>query len=105
MPANPSLIASCGHGCGAVCEAVFGTREFKVTCLACPLQIEGHVDGVPFYFRARHDRWRLEVRQAGPLAAPAEVIAQGDTDEFTEGQAVDLIVAEMGKWIWPADAG
>lgn len=26
----------------------------------CPVQAEGHVDGKPFYFRARHSTFRLE---------------------------------------------
>ena len=104
MPYNPRIALQCthGHGCGPVCQANDGTREFRVTCLACPLQIEGHVDGVQFYFRARHDRWRLVVT-GGHLGADEE-IASGDTDEFTEGQAVDLIVKQMSAWIYQPEA-
>jgi len=27
----------------------------------CPVQAEGTVDGVPFYFRARHQRWQFAI--------------------------------------------
>jgi hypothetical protein len=103
MPFNPAAVPytrACGHRyCDwPPCEAMFDTREFTVTCVAAPLQIEGSVDGVSFYFRARHGKWRLE---AG-THSQGEVIAAGDTDDFTIGQAVDLITAEMAKWIWAA---
>lgn len=77
-------------------EASFDTREYRFTCMGGPLQIKGHVDGFPFYFRARHGRWRLEIGQSGG----GTVIAWGDTDDFTPGQAVDLIETEMAKWLW-----
>lgn len=33
----------------------------KMTCEACPVQIEGLVDGLPFYFRARFRGWSFSV--------------------------------------------
>lgn len=33
----------------------------EITCGACPLQIEGTINGVPFYFRSRWDRWRIGI--------------------------------------------
>lgn len=30
-----------------------------MTCGACPVQIEGEVDGMRFYFRARHGEWSM----------------------------------------------
>lgn len=27
----------------------------------CPVQAEGMIDGLPFYFRARHASWRIEI--------------------------------------------
>lgn len=27
--------------------------DVRMTCIACPVQIEGSIDGVPIYFRAR----------------------------------------------------
>lgn len=35
----------------------------------CPVQAEGMIDGVPFYFRARGKRWSLEI---GPNASIIE---------------------------------
>ena len=36
----------------------------------CPVQGDGRIDGVPFYFRARGDRWSLSIG-ADPLGNPA----------------------------------
>lgn len=98
MPLNPMLKGKkfCRHEyCNdVICEAIIDFSEYRVTCPAAPLQIDGNVSGVPFYFRARHDKWRLEVYN--------EIIASGDTDDFTYGQAVDLIHGLMEKWIWNA---
>ena len=33
----------------------------RVTCSACPLQIEGQIDGEEFYFRARGEHWRMGI--------------------------------------------
>jgi hypothetical protein len=35
--------------------------QAKVTCEACPLQIEGTIDGFAFYFRARHRHWTMGI--------------------------------------------
>lgn len=43
----------------------------------CPVQGEGMVLGRPWYFRARHDSWRLEVDE--------KVIAHGDCDGDFDG--------------------
>jgi hypothetical protein len=91
MPLNPDAAALAPRDQ----EAAFDTRDFTVTCMGCPLQITGHVDGFRFYFRARHDKWRLEVPDAGGM-----IIAAGDTDDFTVGQAVDAINTEMSLWLW-----
>lgn len=37
------------------------TLECQFTCEACPVQAEGTVDGVPFYFRARWSHWRMVI--------------------------------------------
>ena len=39
--------------------------EGRITCSACPVQIHGHVDGSPFYFRARHSWQRFSVWTGG----------------------------------------
>ena len=33
--------------------------EMRITSPAAPLQIEGTVDGVPFYFRSRWEEWEF----------------------------------------------
>lgn len=99
MAERPGLPRQCSHSsCSGVCEVNFGTREFRVTCLGAPLQIEGRVDGVRFYFRARHNVWRLEVH---PDTPHQEQIGEGEGDEFTVGQAADLITNELSGWLWP----
>ena len=42
----------------------------KVTCEACPLQIEGTIDGVSFYFRARGESWSIRIGGNDPVDAP-----------------------------------
>lgn len=40
----------------------------------CPVQAEGTIDGAPFYFRARGERWRIEIGPGNTaliVAAPA----------------------------------
>jgi hypothetical protein len=63
------------------------TRPFKILSIggACPTQAEGLTsDDRPFYFRARHGEWRLEVGEVGDPADycqwPEEgaVVAAGD---------------------------
>ena len=90
-------------------------EEYIVTCEACPLQIEGQVFGWTFYFRARHDQWRIESPnpyadidwdkvnlmlpgEAKERLANRRSIASGDTDDFTVGQAIDLIHNEVNKF-------
>lgn len=41
--------------------------EFEITCNACPVQIEGTIDGVPFYFRARGQYWAMGVGGEKPV--------------------------------------
>lgn len=62
---------------------------FTVTCLWCPLQIEGHVGEIPFYFRARHGHWRVS---SSPLGT---IYAEGEGDDFTVGQAVDMVISSI----------
>ena len=79
---------------GQVCEAAFDRWEFTVVSLAAPLAIEGQAHDVPFYFRARHGAWRLELgKRTGPMF-------QGDTDDFTVPSAIELIMKTIDAWIW-----
>jgi hypothetical protein len=36
----------------------------------CPVQAEGTIDGVPFYFRARGEHWSIGVGGDDPVCAP-----------------------------------
>lgn len=35
--------------------------DLRITCSACPTQVEGTVDGREVYFRARHGAWDFTV--------------------------------------------
>jgi hypothetical protein len=35
--------------------------ELRMTCEACPVQVEGTIDGYGLYFRSRWDSWRLAI--------------------------------------------
>lgn len=47
-------------------------RKIEVTCEAAPLQIEGHLGGFPFYFRARFNHWSFTIVEPGadPVGRP-----------------------------------
>jgi hypothetical protein len=51
-----------------------------------PVQAEGTFDGTPFYFRARHNRWYIEV---GHTVASAWVY--GDTYKLGEAYAASYM--------------
>ena len=36
----------------------------------CPVQAEGTIDGIPFYFRARGDSWRMNIGGADIVGEP-----------------------------------
>ena len=44
--------------------------QAEVTCGSCPLQIEGTIDGEPFYFRARDRQWYMGLG-GDPINEPA----------------------------------
>ena len=62
----------------------------------CPVQAEGVVDGKPFYFRARGDRWSLSVDLNGSLLNPewSYVEPYGGT-EFSAGWMEEDVALEM----------
>lgn len=41
--------------------------EYRFTCDAAPVQVEGTLDGHPFYFRARGDEWSFSLAEAPGL--------------------------------------
>ncbi|NNC16362.1 hypothetical protein HRD49_07705 [Corallococcus exiguus] len=47
---------------------------------SCPMQGDGEVDGLPFYFRARWDSWELDIAQPGcdPLDVDEAAMARGE---------------------------
>lgn len=52
-----------------------------------PEQWQGFVDGIEFYFRERHDHWRIETELVyEPEAAPNVQTYDPDTDSFTAGR-------------------
>lgn len=69
--------------------------ELRMTCEACPVQVEGTIDGNGLYFRARWDSWRLAI---------AETIDQA----ITAGRSADAIFYHEscagvfdGSWLEP----
>lgn len=43
--------------------------DIKYVAGECPVQAEGHINGKPFYFRARGDRWSIGIG-GEPVSAP-----------------------------------
>jgi hypothetical protein len=39
--------------------------DVRITCPAAPVQIEGTIDGYPFYFRSRWSRWTFTLVEPG----------------------------------------
>ena len=95
-------LRTCAHDfCQGICEATFGTYDFRVTSLATPLQIEGHCHGVRYYFRERHDCWRIELTGKD---TEGNVISEGKTPDLLPGDyltwAIKVIMSEMDAYIW-----
>jgi hypothetical protein len=61
----------------------------QITCAGAPWQAEGEVCGIPFYFRERHDRWRLESVLNGIHVQRAH----GDGEEWTVSNLVEKLLA------------
>lgn len=59
-----------------------------MTCGACPVQISGEVDGLPFYFRARYAEWRLSIASVG-----VDPVAGGDRYDVEEEYGDDEFAA------------
>ena len=67
----------------------------------CPCQAEGTMNGYPFYFRARHGDWQLDVAEVGgdPVEAsipddPALYRAEGDDpwDGYMPVEAAKILI-------------
>lgn len=72
---RPAVEAGLAHVRDAEAQRSGEGWSGRMTCEACPVQIEGEVDGLPFYFRARWESWSFTVAAqpggnaiSGPLA-------------------------------------
>lgn len=85
--------------------------QMKLTCGACPVQLEGTIFGYPAYFRARWGSWSLTVANKGdnPIwpAHPALCCDSGEdpergwnNEEWARGEIRKSVAKEMGKpWL------
>lgn len=73
--------------------------NLRLTCEACPVLIEGTVDGLELYFRARWDSWRLGIALTVEDAAfPTE---QSRAAFYSE---LSTELGEFGaSWLEPAE--
>lgn len=68
----------------------------------CPVQAEGTADGEPFYFRARGERWSMEI--GGALGDPAWSYTQRyGTEKYAAGwmseeEATAFIHEAVRRW-------
>src|SRR5258708_2402763 len=68
----------------AAINAEFGTN-LQLTCDACPVLIEGHIDGLTLYFRSRWDSWRLAI--AGDWNSAVWVTRQAEAAFYHKSSA------------------
>jgi hypothetical protein len=77
----------------------------------CPVQVTGMIDGLPFYFRARGDAWRLNIADApggdavgvGFPGCPGWSYGENwgtwpDAGYMPDDIAIGFIEASIGKW-------
>ncbi len=57
----------------------------RFTCTACPVQIEGEIDGLTLYFRSRWDAWSLAIAKDVDQAVRAH--RQADAAFYHESSA------------------
>ena len=80
---------------------------------ACPTQSEGTVSGVPYYFRARHGDWYLNVGEKSVFSPDFRMIGDDPSCGFMEDEDVMVILRagarivsylkEKGAWAEPGD--
>lgn len=70
----------------------------------CPVQATGTVAGVPFYFRARHGHWRVEIGPGNTDRMCAAIYSARAAGETLDGQTAAAVEA-LGCWTyerpWP----
>ncbi|MCV9965101.1 hypothetical protein OIU34_24695 [Pararhizobium sp. BT-229] len=69
----------------------------------CPVQAEGTIDGLPFYFRARGRRWRIGIggdRVMNPMWGYGELYGTGPFDAgwMSEDEALVFIEKAVGLY-------
>lgn len=82
---------------------------------ACPTQSEGTISGVPYYFRARHGEWYLNVGEKSVFSPDFRMTGDDPSAGFMEDEDVMAILRrgarivsylkEKGAWPEPAEAG
>lgn len=58
----------------------------------CPVQAEGTIDGHPFYFRSRGERWSLEIQADQPWSMGARYGTWPQAGYMPLDEAVELII-------------
>lgn len=74
----------------------------SITCHACPVQIEGEVDGSAFYFRARWEGWSFGVASTVDAAVAAGWANAEPGSWYAEGDAEGGDFA--GSWMKHSEA-
>lgn len=54
----------------------------------CPVQAQGWVDGMPFYFRARGDQWTMAIHETVTMNID---LAVGDDGNWTYGETYGIV--------------
>ena len=62
----------------------------------CPVQAEGEIDGLPFYFRSRRRHWTLHLATA-PDGDPLDDDALAHREEYPSGGEFDASYAEPAE--------
>lgn len=71
----------------------------------CPVQAEGTVDGEPFYFRARHQRWSMSIGGDDVIGSPTWYYEESygenpqDAGWMSEDEARIFIEKSANLWI------
>jgi hypothetical protein len=82
----------------AAINADFGLT-LRFTCTACPVQVEGEVDGLTLYFRSRWDSWSLAI--AKDLDQAVRANRQADAVFYHESSAG--LSGFDASWLEPAE--
>jgi hypothetical protein len=77
--------------------------KHEITCSACPVQVEGTIDEVPFYFRSRWGHWRIGI--GGDVVGDPDWTRQSDYGDgaydaswMPEEEALEIIERCANEW-------